>query len=250
MSGVVAVETERRVGPFRRADDPERVAASGRLLVERYLEKGLIVPGDIDARTGCLTEAYDPHVGHSDYFLVTDPTTSEPVATARLITLPAGADPSDRRLPMETDFELFNEVREQIAKVRSDDPRAVVEISALARKRGAGASLPELYRSIWQHAVRSGYLLLLMRVEPVFVQNAAAGFGEVFAQAGPEVERYRLGGATVPMVFEPTAFVRAVTERAVQAEHTEGEAAGRSFRQIADYFVAGLTEPDLARLAR
>ncbi|MEV4561644.1 hypothetical protein AB0K51_32330 [Kitasatospora sp. NPDC049285] len=241
--------SRRSEGPFHHSTDPDTIDVCGRLVVERYLSDGWIVPENIDERTGCLTVEFDPCVPHSEYFLIADPVSGEPQATGRYITVPIGARGDAQRLPVEADFELFSATRERIGAARILDPGSVVEVSGLARKLGAEASMQRLYRAMWHHAIRAGYRVLLMRVEAAFVELAFANFGRVFEPAGPEVASYLRRGRIVPMLFEPATFLHAMTSHMRGLRELHGDLVADQYRQVIDFFLDGLEDHEIALLA-
>jgi len=168
-----------------------------------YLDRGY-VQGHMMAEDGRILSRHDPVSQHSDYFIVTkaEKGTDVTIAAARQITsrLKAG----HQSFPLLEQFDLYPGMR---AKIEAHDPARLVEISALAKKKGESSYATfVLYREMWQHSQKSGHQLWLMACDAMLYRRLEFLFRRALVQVGPEV--FYKGHQVVPAILDiPATYV-------------------------------------------
>lgn len=220
--------------PHRGLIESEIVDNCRRLVAKRYLEVKYIQEDQLNIK-GHLSADIDPYVDESEYFWKTNEK-GEIDATLRIIHMPAD---SHSLLPIESSFDLFPEAREELLRMRAIDPSRVVEISALAKEKGVDrfATL-EMYKTVWQHAKRTGLELCAISADARLHEDLKASFGTAVVQAGEPTEM--LGSLTVPSLLYPSQCAEAMAAIYKKKELEEGDVAAIGYRQIIDYLREGL----------
>ncbi|MBL8159105.1 hypothetical protein JNJ66_01475 [Candidatus Saccharibacteria bacterium] len=221
--------------PVTTENSPEIVLECGRLVAERYLRKGFIGPDDIDD-DGRISRDADPDRDNSHYFFHVDEATGEIVATTRQIYIPEGAEPAEWQFPLERDFDLMPDAQSLIEAIKVAEPRAVVEISGLAKKNGQNfAAVLSLYRESWQFSRYAGHKVCVMRSERGLTENLQAMFGEGIIRAG-ERKRYE-GGVSDPMLLFPDRCAGAMADNYRRLVEEKGEEAAEGYLDLVRFFL-------------
>lgn len=207
----------------------EKVDECRRLVAERYRERGYVGEGDIE--DGMLARSVDPYVNESEYFWTADDKGSV-TSTVRMIH-PASAD---TLLPIEKEFSLYDIQRQVLLNQKRTDPKKVVEISALARKKGTkfdGATY-EMYKTIWQHAKRHGIVVCAISSDEFLDKLLVEMFGSAIERAG-EPAVY-LGSTTIPSVLSPDNCAAGMAE--IYRSKSGDDA--KAYIELIEYFMDGL----------
>lgn len=211
-----------------------------RLVANRYLGEGYINQNDIDPTTGIMNSEADPYHDYSEYFWSLDGQ-GEVSATIRLILHPTDVV-ARWEFPMQKQFDVEPDYRVFIEETILAEPRSVVEISALAERKDADefAAL-DMYRRMWQHAVRSGYDVCLISADERLYAKISILFGAALAQVGDS--KMVMGSQTVPAVLLPRECARAMADIYNDKLSHEGDSAAEGYRSLVLYLMDGL-EPD------
>lgn len=185
-----------------RVDDEHYLDAARKLHANVYLHRGFVAEKDIE--NGVLAGHVDPYYPHSQYFVVEDKATGEIVATSRQIQAKRHA--GHYSFAMFKHTPLYKKSRKLIT---SNQPFDCVEISGLAKRRGASKLAPLLlYRAMWHHSLRLNHELWLLAVDVNVYNSLKLLFGPALQKAGPIT--YYLGSDVVPAILRVKASVRAL----------------------------------------
>lgn len=165
-----------------------------------YCERGFVEKSDVTA-AGILSSKKDPYQGHAIYFLVRDKKTDEVVATARQIWVLPGQ--GYQSFPLFKYSQLYKNAWRLVGK---HQPEHSVEISGLAKRRGASKMAPLLlYRAMWHASLRQGHTLWLLTCDVRLFARLKLLFGPAILQVG-RVNFY-LGSNVVPAILRVDAAV-------------------------------------------
>ena len=209
-----------------------------RLVAQRYLDSGYIKDSDIDSE-GLMSEEADPYVNHSKYFWSEDES-GEITATLRMITIP---DNDDKwLLPIERELNLFDDKREVLSRQKQESPSSVVEISALAKKKGSSSdAVLDMYKNVWQYAKRNKIQLCAISADAKLDEVLTGVFGGAISRAGEQ--GYYMGSTTVPSLLEPDSCAGAMADIYQSILSNNGADAASGYRLLVDYLRDGL-EPE------
>lgn len=174
-------------------DDTEDLLAAKMLHAGVYLSRGFI--DETDIRDGIIHEQSDPHQLHAEYFVVKRK--GEVVALARQIVYKGDGDHDDS-FPLLSNAIIHERSRRRLASVA---PIEVVEISALAKKRGESSVAPLiLYRALWRHSLRSKHRIWIMACDVRLYERLKLLFGPALTVIGKRTH-YK-GGDIIPVSLD------------------------------------------------
>jgi hypothetical protein len=173
----------------------DHLLAAKKLHAKVYLERGFVGARDVD-KNDILTTKKDPYQGHSVYFLVIDKKTKEVIATARQILALPGQE--HESFPLVKYTSLYTKAYDMIS---AHDPKLCVEISGLAKKRGASKLAPLLlYRAMWHYSLKQHHTLWLLTCDVRLFARLKLLFGPAILRVGRT--NFYLGSDVVPAVLK------------------------------------------------
>jgi len=167
-----------------------------------YRARGFVIDDDLEG--DIIHDRSDPHQYHSHYFAIKDIKTKRLVALSRQIEY----DPKKKDLsfPLLEKAQISQRAQERIAR---HDLRKCVEISALAKERGASGEGPlMLYKTMLDRSVREGHTLWIMAVDVRLFHRLRMLIGDVLEQIGPRTS-YQ-GGDVIPAMMQPRQALAAL----------------------------------------
>lgn len=165
-----------------------------------YVDRAFVPPSAV-GKDGILTPAADPYQNHARYFAVADKKTGKVVATARQIIAKEGC--GHRSFPLVTHTDLYLRARHMIATY---EPSDCVEISGLAKERGASKLAPLLlYRAMWYYSLRHHHELWLLTCDVQLFVRLKLLFGPAIQRVGRT--NFYLGSNVVPAIFKVQSAV-------------------------------------------
>lgn len=174
-------------------DDAEDLLQAKMLHASVYLSRGFI--DETDIRDGIIREQSDPHQLHAEYFVVKRK--GEIVTVARQIVYRGDSDHSDS-FPLLNHAIIHERSRRRLASVT---PLEIVEISALAKKRGESSVAPlVLYRALWRHSLRSKHRVWIMACDIRLYERLKMLFGPALTVIGKRTH-YK-GGDIIPVSLD------------------------------------------------
>lgn len=181
----------------------QKIDACRKLVADRYKQMKYIDDDNINP-DGHLDGETDGYVDASHYFWIDD-AEGQVAATFRLIRTDGA-----RVLPIETSFSrLEDEAAEFIALQRRSQPESIVEISALAKRKGMHGINPfDIYKSMWQYARRENIDVCAMSADAKLYGILKELFGPAIEQIGEPEEV--MGSKTVPALLYPKQCAQAV----------------------------------------
>jgi hypothetical protein len=183
------------------ANNPEHQKAAKRLHALVYLRRGFVDIQDIS--NGHIGTRSDPHQKHAVYFVAMDKKHHMVLATARQIH--AQRIDGHRSFPMIVQANLYEKTRRWI---EAHEPKACVEISALAKHQAADSVTPLLlYRAMWHQSIREHHKVWLMACDVRLYGRLKILFGPAIRKAGKVTAYY--GGRVVPAVLDVQGSIRA-----------------------------------------
>lgn len=177
--------------------DEDLKLAAKKLHASVYLSRGFISAEHVE-ETGIMTARHDPHQGHSQYFVVTEPAATGPavIATARQIfSTPAQGFDSFPIMKLAKLYPVENR------QINIGEPQDYVEISGLAKSFGMSSMVPLfLYRTMWHYSLETEQKYWLMACDVRLYKRLKLLFGPSIRQIG-DVSQYQ-GGDVVPAILD------------------------------------------------
>jgi hypothetical protein len=170
-----------------------------------YLSRGFINPEDIN-EDGRIHHGADVHQAHSYYFVVAleGKKGTQIIATIRQIE--ATTQKGMASFPILEKVVVHEWVEKELKGV---SPSTVVEISGLAKRRGASsAAVLLLYREMWYRSLRDGHSLWLMACDTRLYERLVVLFEGAIFQIG-DLAKYQ-GGDVIPALCRPFEVVPAL----------------------------------------
>ncbi len=177
--------------------DEDLKHAAKKLHASVYLSRGFISPEHIE-ETGIMTAHHDPHQGHSQYFVVTEPASTGPVIIATARQIFSTSAQGFGSFPILKLAKLYDAENRRIIE---GSPLDYVEISGLAKALGVSAIVPLfLYRTMWHYSLEMEQKYWLMACDVRLYKRLKLLFGPSIRQIG-DVSRYQ-GGDVVPAILD------------------------------------------------
>jgi hypothetical protein len=220
-------------------DDYKTLKQAKELHAQTYLYRGFVDRSDV--KKGIIHEKSDPHQLHADYFVVKN--RGKVVAVARQITYKGDGD-HRASFPTLDQAVIYNRSRVHLSKI---DPRHIVEISALVKKRGESQMVPlMLYRELWRHSLGK-HKVWVMACDVRLYERLKIVAGPAVRHIGRR-SSYK-GGDVMPVMLEPHTALGVFMKRA----HTRVPFRRVMNRYILKFFVQdcppqALTSIDARRL--
>lgn len=171
-----------------------------------YRQRGYIRENEL-APDGRISHEVDPYHRHSLYFIVLrrdEHGHEKVVATARQIN--ALSEKGHASFPTIEHLDLYPKALTALHKL---DPEGCVEISALAKQRGASTIAPlMLYRLMWQYSIKKGHHTWVLACDTNVYKRLKLLFGETFDQIGDET--FYLGSDVVPAKIQIDKSIDAI----------------------------------------
>lgn len=179
------------------ASTPEDIDEARRLHANAFLKHGYISEKDVDPR-GIMNPEVDPYHAHSKYFIVVDTSLDdEIVGSVRLIMPKKGLGYDSFQMMVKSDL---YKGEKSIIKAHSLD--SIVEVSGLAKKRGAPSIIPMyLYRKIWHYSLEHGIEIWLMIINVKAQKPIRRIFGSTFKIVGHTVDY--MNTPVTPITIKP-----------------------------------------------
>lgn len=183
-----------------------KVETSGQLLAAKKLHAKVYVDrGFVDARhlnnDAILDSKADPYQHHSVYFLVASKKNGEVVATARQIY--ATPRLGNQSFPLLKHTDLYARALRAVSR---HDANKCVEISGLAKKRGASKIAPLLlYRALWHYSLQQKHSLWLLTCDVRLFERLKLLFGPAIQRVGRTT--FYLGSDVVPAILKVQSSV-------------------------------------------